>query len=81
MQHIGILIKTLRKQRGLTQAELAARFGMSRATISGIERGSVAEIGIRKVEAILNFFGYTLAAKPLSKRPTLEQLEEESWHG
>jgi hypothetical protein len=39
---------------------------MSRATISAIENGRVAEIGIRKVEGIFNMLGYRLTAVPSS---------------
>jgi transcriptional regulator with XRE-family HTH domain len=53
---------------------------MSRATISGIENGTVSEIGIRKVEAILNLLGHTLAVVPRSRRPTLDDLKEWNFH-
>ena len=54
---------------------------MSRATISGIENNTIAEVGIRKVEAILNGFGYelTAVARP-TKRPTLDSLKKDSFH-
>ncbi|KGU86369.1 helix-turn-helix domain-containing protein [Pseudomonas mediterranea] len=82
MKTVGELIRRLRKERNLSQEALAARYGMSRATISGIENNTIPEVGIRKVEAILNGFGYELAAiaRP-SKRPTLDSLKKESFHG
>lgn len=81
MKAIGKLIRHLRKERNLSQQALAAQFGMSRATISGIENNTIAEVGIRKVEAILNGFGYelTAVARP-TKRPTLDTLKKESFH-
>jgi transcriptional regulator with XRE-family HTH domain len=55
---------------------------MSRSTISGIENNTISEIGLRKVEAILNGFGYELAAVPRqSKRPTLDHLKKVNFHG
>lgn len=80
MDNIGKTIRELRKAKRYTQADVAARLRMSRATISGIENGTVSEIGIRKVEAILNLLGHTLAVVPRSRRPTLDQLKERNFH-
>lgn len=80
MEEIGQLIRRLRKAQGLSQADLAGKFGMSRATISGIENNTIAEVGIRKVEAILNSLGYTLAGAPVRKRPTLDDLKVRNFH-
>jgi HTH-type transcriptional regulator/antitoxin HipB len=82
MENLGELIRLLRKERKLTQEELAKQFGMSRATISGIENNTLSEIGLRKVEAILNSFGYELTAVPRqSTRPTLDTLKKVNFHG
>ena len=80
MESIGSTIRELRKQKGLTQAALASLVGMSRSTISSIENNTIAEIGIRKVEMILNVFGYTLTAKPRRGRPTLDELKNAHFH-
>ncbi|WP_434559442.1 helix-turn-helix domain-containing protein [Pseudomonas sp. Z5-35] len=81
MKTLGELIRRLRKERRLSQQALAAQYGMSRATISGIENNTIPEVGIRKVEAILNGFGYelTATARP-AKRPTLDSLKTDSFH-
>lgn len=82
MENLGQLIKSLRKERRLTQQMLAEQYGMSRATISGIENNTLPEIGIRKVEAILNGFGYELTAAPRqTSRPTLDSLQKAGFHG
>lgn len=80
MEAIGSTIKKLRKEKGLSQAQLASQLGMSRSTISSIENNTVAEIGIRKVEAILNLLGHTLAAVPMRRRLTLDDLKEANIH-
>ena len=82
MENLGELIRTLRKERKLSQQDVAQKYGMSRATISGIENNTLSEIGLRKVEAILNGFGYELTAVPRqSKRPTLDALKKVDFHG
>ncbi|AFY17368.1 helix-turn-helix transcriptional regulator [Pseudomonas sp. UW4] len=82
MEDLGKLIRTLRKERKLSQQALAQQYGMSRATISGIENNTLSEIGLRKVEAILNGFGYELTAVPRqSRRPTLDTLKKVDFHG
>lgn len=50
---------------------------MSRATISGIENGTINEIGVRKLIALCAAFGLELTATPRSRRPTLQELREE----
>lgn len=81
MEELGELIRTLRKAQKLSQQALAQRYGMSRSTISGIENNTVSEIGLRKVEAILNGFGYELRAVPLhAQRPTLDSLRKVNFH-
>ncbi|MCP1416078.1 transcriptional regulator with XRE-family HTH domain [Pseudomonas laurylsulfativorans] len=82
MENLGELIRTLRKERKLSQQDVAQKYGMSRATISGIENNTLSEIGLRKVEAILNGFGYELTAVPRqSQRPTLDTLKKVDFHG
>lgn len=66
--------KFVKIYRKLTQADLAAHLGMSRATISGIEYDTVPEIGFRKVISTSAALGLELAILEKSKRPTLQQL-------
>jgi transcriptional regulator with XRE-family HTH domain len=81
MEQLGELIKALRKANKMTQQALAQQYGMSRATISGIENNTISEIGLRKVEAILNGFGYELTAVPRQSRcPTLDTLQKVNFH-
>lgn len=80
MRELGLLIKNLRKSAGLSQARLAERHGMSRATISGIENNTIAEVGIRKVAAILEGLGYELTATPTRRRKTLDELKAGNIH-
>jgi HTH-type transcriptional regulator / antitoxin HipB len=77
LQAIGATLRDARKAHKLTQATLASRLGMSRATISSIENGTVSEIGIRKVIALCNELGLTLQVGREGQRPTLQQLRAE----
>lgn len=74
LEEIGQLICKARKNRKISQASLGAQLGMSRATISGIENGTVPEIGIRKILSLCAALGLELLAQEKTKRPTLQQL-------
>ncbi len=65
---IGQALRLARKQRRLTQAAVSELVGMSRATLSGIENGTVTEIGIRKVMALCSVLGLELTVQVMSPR-------------
>lgn len=77
LTEIGQKIRTARKLRGLSQAELAKSLGMSRTTIGQIESGTVQEIGVRKLMRLLDALGLELRVRPAGRPPTLEELQEE----
>lgn len=67
-----MLIRDARKKTGLTQAELAGALGMSRATISKVENGTIEELGIRKLAQLCDRVGLEIVVQ--SRRPlTLHQ--------
>ena len=74
---IGLELKGARKRARISQADLAARLGMSRATISAIEGGRCAEIGVRKLAALLELVGLELTVTARSRRPTIDELKAE----
>ena len=79
MQQLGQTIRAHRKNRQMTQAELSKLLGMSRATLSALENGTVREVGIRKVMAVCSVLGLELVAQPIQqKRPTLQTLVDEA---
>jgi len=80
LSEIGQLMRKARKNRKLSQASLGAQLGMSRATLSGIENGTVPEIGIRKILSICAALGLELLAQDKTRRPTLQQLMQEQDH-
>jgi len=49
LETIGTLFKEARRRSRQTQSALARQLGMSRATLSALERGRCAEIGVRDI--------------------------------
>jgi transcriptional regulator with XRE-family HTH domain len=81
LSNIGIAIAASRHAAKQSQADLALALGMSRATISGIENGTVREIGVRKLIALCAALGLELIVRPKGRRPTLQELRAEQRGG
>jgi HTH-type transcriptional regulator / antitoxin HipB len=77
MKSIGTTIREARRTAGRTQADLAASLGMSRATISAIENGTIQEIGVRKLAALCAAVGLDIHVGTQRRRPTLQELRAE----
>jgi transcriptional regulator with XRE-family HTH domain len=60
LEEIGHEIRRSRLARSLTQAQLAAAAGVTRTTLNQLENGLLKELGIRKVEALLERLGLRL---------------------
>lgn len=50
----GLQIKQFRLKAGISQAELASLADVSRATINGLENGSINEIGVNRLNRIIS---------------------------
>ena len=61
LSEIGNRIRSERRTKGLTQARLAEEAGLSRATLNGLEKGTVRELGFHKLDAILGILGFELS--------------------
>ena len=66
LSEIGTKIKSLRKERGLSQQSLADSVGISRNTLSKLENGYLANISAVTVEKVLNLLGYELSLSELN---------------
>lgn len=77
LPELGPVLKEARRRAGLSQEELAQPLGMSRATISAIERGRCEEIGFSKVVALLDMVGLELSVARRKGRPTIDDLRAE----
>ncbi len=72
---LGVMLRQLREQRGLTQAEVAERSGVSRQLVVKIEKGHPrAEIG--KVLAVVRALGGGLAVEPIAVTPPTIDLDD-----
>jgi transcriptional regulator with XRE-family HTH domain len=60
---LGDTVKKLRKERGITQEMLAKKVNISRATLSKLENGKIAQVSIVTLNDILNHLGYELDMK------------------
>jgi len=72
LSELGKTIKDLRKQKGLSQESLAKQSRISRATLSKLENGYIANISIVTVNQILSLLGYEIDIKPTNPFNTLE---------
>lgn len=76
LYEVGNKIKSLRKERGITQIELSQSSGISRVTLGKLERGEIASISIKTLDLILNTLGYEIEFKNNQGfgLPTLDEL-------
>jgi predicted XRE-type DNA-binding protein len=77
LSEIGPVLEAARKRAKLSQQQLAEPLGMSRATISALERGRCQEIGFNKLSAMLELVGLEITVGPRRKRPTIDDLRAE----
>jgi transcriptional regulator with XRE-family HTH domain len=60
---IGKLIRKARKERKITQEELAKRAGLSRATIVSIEKGRIGSLSFASIISVLRIIGYDISVE------------------
>jgi transcriptional regulator with XRE-family HTH domain len=69
------IIKHLREERGLSQALVAAKTGMSRASFVAVEKGTK-ELTLREAVALTSLFTITLEALVLSEMPDTKKYQQ-----
>lgn len=77
LDELGKEIKLLRKSKKWSQDDLEQYSGITKRTISKIENGFIDEIGIKKVELILDLLGMEFSIRPKNRPKTLEELQNE----
>lgn len=81
MAELGRLIAHTRKEKHVTQGELARQAGLSRATVDALENARTSDLGTSRLIRILGVLGLELVVRPATQqRPTLEELLEEATH-
>nr|ARK09014.1 transcriptional regulator [Fibrella sp. ES10-3-2-2] len=61
-QSVGTLIREVRKAKGLTQEELAAKMGVQKAMVNGLEQGRSSPT-VKTLEKVASALGLTLEIK------------------
>jgi transcriptional regulator with XRE-family HTH domain len=77
LETLGLEIKKLRKEKKWSQQDLETYSNITKRTISKIENGFVDEVGIKKVETLLNLLGLEFSLRPKDRPKTLEELQDE----
>lgn len=77
LEELGYKLKELRKEKNLTQEQLEEYSNITKKTISKMENGFLDEVGIKKVETILDLLGYEFSIRLKNRPRTLEELQDE----
>lgn len=77
LQELGAAVAARRKDRHLTQAELARQAGVTRELVVRFEGGLVAEFGTRKLLAVLAALGMELTFIEAGTSGSLDELRRE----
>jgi len=77
LEEFGLEVKALRKAKKWSQDDLENYSGITKRTISKVENGFLDEVGIKKVETILDLFGYEFSLRQKGRPKTLEELQNE----
>lgn len=67
---LGAHAAATRKRLRLTQAEVAARAGVTRQTVSNIETGRNPEVGLATLSRVLGVLGLSLTVGPAHALPS-----------
>lgn len=67
LQELGYEIRKARLARDMTQAQLAESAGLSRTTLNQLENGLFPDLGVKKVQAILDQLGLDLTVEAAQK--------------
>jgi HTH-type transcriptional regulator / antitoxin HipB len=78
-QHLPPLLQAFRKQAGLTQAQAAARLGVTQQTLSALERNA-AQVSVGRLLNLLGLLGVELVLRPrASPPPTSRHPAKAAW--
>lgn len=77
LQELGLAAAARRRSMGLKQQFVAEKAGITPETLSRFERGHLAELGTRKLLAVLSLLGLELDLIPTRQSGMLDELRIE----
>ena len=77
LSKLGHEMRKLRKEKNWSQKDLEEYSNITQKTISKMENGFLDEVGIIKVDYILDLLGMELSLRPKGRPKTLEELQDE----
>ena len=77
LQQTGAFLKCLRKEKGYTQDQLAAKLGVSHATLSALENGG--SVSTKTFESAWQFLGLRLVLVPKTAQIRVIEEGQEGW--
>lgn len=66
VEDVGEFLKDARKEKGITQAQMAKKLGFSPVTLSALETGK--NVSSQKIELYLQMLGYRIVIVPKSAK-------------
>ena len=75
---VGTAVARARKARGLSQTTLARASGLSRQTISALERGAIPDLGVKKLMRVLEVLDLDFVVRQAGHPVTLDDLMPKS---
>lgn len=67
-------VRKFRKDNGWSKQQLADMAGLDRTTISALERNKFNDIGIRKIQRVLQVLSHSLTIEPV-RLPNLDDIQ------
>lgn len=77
LQELGLAVAARREALGLKQRDVASQAGVTPESLSRFERGRSAELGSRKLLAILAVLGMELQFTEVGRSGSLDELRRE----
>ena len=77
LKELGKEIRILRKGKKYSQDDMEQYSSITKRTISKIENGFIEEVGIKKVETILDLLDMEISLRPKGRPKTLEELQDD----
>jgi len=74
LTELGGEVARARKEKRLSQTDLARAAGLSRQSISSLERGAISDLGAQKLIRVLEVLDLELLVRPLGHPITLDDL-------